>query len=109
MVYDLEEECETEPYIPDLKNRDERKLWVKNYKDWGLWYRDAKIDVKYYKFDFPDGSRIVVKEYPGRTDRWRTSNNAYYHIIPHNGKIQHQEASETELIDFLTKIRKEMK
>lgn len=51
-----------QPELPTLKNKDQRKEWLSNYKAWGLWYRDENIDVNYYKFDFDDGSRLVVAE-----------------------------------------------
>lgn len=53
-----------QPELPKLKNNDQRKEWLRNYKDWGLWYHDDRIDVNYYKYDFEDGSRLVVAEYP---------------------------------------------
>lgn len=65
MVYDLEntqrEEEMEQPEIPVLKNNEQRKQWLSEYKAWGLWYRDENIDVNYYKFDFPDGSRQTLK------------------------------------------------
>ena len=48
------------------ENIDQRKAWLAQYKKWGLWYYDGHIDVNYYKYDFPDGSRLIVTEYPQR-------------------------------------------
>ncbi len=49
--------------LPVLKNSDQRKAWLKNYKDWGLWYEDEHIGVRYYKYDFDNGaSQIRVRE-----------------------------------------------
>ena len=55
-----------QPELPKFKNNDQRKEWLRNYKDWGLWYTDRNIDVNYYKYDFADGSRLVVAEYQNR-------------------------------------------
>lgn len=43
MVLNPPEEPE-QPELPKLKNNDQRKEWLNNYKDWGLWYRDENID-----------------------------------------------------------------
>lgn len=43
----LEIEEITQPELPRLKNNEERKEWLENYQDWGLWYRDERIDVNY--------------------------------------------------------------
>lgn len=64
-VLETEEET-TQPELPRLKNNEERKEWLENYQDWGLWYRDERLDVNYYKYDFKDGSRLVAAEYPMR-------------------------------------------
>lgn len=68
-VLETEEET-TQPELPRLKNNEERKEWLENYQDWGLWYRDERIDVNYYKYDFKDGSRLVAAEYPKREGYW---------------------------------------
>ena len=68
MLCDLEnmQQKDGQPELPILENDSQRKEWLNNYKEWGLWYRDENIDVNYYKFDFEDGSRIVVSEFPQR-------------------------------------------
>ncbi|MFR2212963.1 MAG: hypothetical protein ACLS61_03585 [Ruminococcus sp.] len=38
--------------LPVMRNNDQRKEWLRNYKDWGLWYTDEHIGVRYYKYDF---------------------------------------------------------
>lgn len=69
--------------FPQLKNNDQRKEWLANYKAWGLWYRDENIDVNYYKFDFADGSRLVAAEYPMRrsyyVNEWE--DECFYHLL----------------------------
>lgn len=107
----------TQPEIPILMNNDQRKKWLKNYKDWGLWYRDDNIDVNYYKFDFNDGSRLVVAEYPQRYQYWngKREDEFCYHLLEKNKKgykktydedYRHIVDSETYLVEFLKKIQK---
>lgn len=115
---DAEPEPEPEqPDLPVLRNNDQRKEWLSKYKDWGLWYRDEHIDVNYYKYDFRDGSRLVVAEYPQRRCNWRNekSDDAYYHLMEKNCKgykgtydkqYVHSTDSETYLVDFLKNLQK---
>ncbi len=108
-----------QPELPVLKNNDQRKEWLKNYKSWGLWYRDEHIDVNYYKFDFDNGSRLVVAEYPQRENGWSSNgyDRVYYHLVEkgkkkyksektYDDKYQDSATSETELVDYLKKIQK---
>lgn len=106
--------------LPVLKNNDQRKEWLSNYKEWGLWYRDEHIDVDYYKYDFSDGSRLVVAEYPQRRMYWKANefrDEHYYHLIEKNkefygskktfeGQYMHSADSETVLVEFLKNLQK---
>lgn len=107
-----------QPELPILKNAEQRKVWLQNYKDWGLWYRDDNIDVNYYKFDFKDGSRLVVAEYPNRRSYYndKREDEFFYHLLEKNKKayegknydesFRHQPDCETYLVEFLKKIQK---
>ena len=109
-----------QPELPAMKNNDQRKEWLKNYKDWGLWYQDENIDVNYYKYDFSDGSRLVVAEYPKRRRYWNAKELAdehYYHLLEKNRKYYgsdktfeqqyvHSTDSETSLVEFLKNLQK---
>lgn len=105
----------TQPELPALKNVEQRKEWLKKYKDWGLWYRDDNIDVNYYKFDFKDGSRLIVAEYLQRCSWNGKKDEFYYHLIEKNkhgyDKIyddayRQETTSETYLVGFLKNIQK---
>lgn len=111
-----------QPELPVLKNNDQRKEWLKNYKSWGLWYRDGHIDVNYYKFDFDNGSRLVVAEYLQRENDWSSDkyDRVYYHLVEkgkkkyesekvYDDKYQDSSTSETELVEYLKRIQKKGK
>ena len=122
MVCDLEDkdsesEPQSQPEFPILKNNDQRKEWLADYKAWGLWYRDEHIDVNYYKYDFPDGSRLVVTEYPERYACWidKRRDEHYYHLMEKDKKsykktydeqYRHLPDPETYLVEFLKNIQK---
>lgn len=107
----------TQPDMPILKNMDQRKEWLGQYKEWGLWYRDTNIDVNYYKFDFKDGSRLIVAEYPQRQSYYSSEPNdeCIYHLLEKNKKgykqtydekYRHQSDSETYLVEFLKNLQR---
>lgn len=106
-----------QPEMPRLKNDKQRKEWLGNYTDWGLWYRDVNIDVNYYKFDFDDGSRLIVAEYPQRHSYYGNNeeDEHFYHLLEKNKKgynsaydekYRHQTDPETYLVEFLKNLQK---
>ena len=107
-----------QPELPAFKNNNQRKEWLNNYKEWGLWYRDENIDVNYYKYDFEDGSRLVVAEYLQRQDYYKknkTEDEHFYHLLQigkegykfkYNEKYRNGTDSETYLVDFLKNLQK---
>lgn len=105
--------------LPLLKNNDQRKSWIENYKAWGMWYRDENIDVNYYKYDFPDGNRLIAAEYPQRELYWSNEirDEVYYHLMKkgkqkYNGrgtydeKYQNSTTSVGEIVEYLKEIQK---
>lgn len=72
-------------YIPaalqEIKSDAERREWLENVKDWGLWYIDQNIHAAYYKYDFPDGSRIIAVEYGYGEELCADSRKYSYHIV----------------------------
>lgn len=106
--------------LPKFKNNDQRKEWLRNYKDWGLWYTDRNIDVNYYKYDFADGSRLVVAEYLDRINAWNgreKEDEHYFHLLeknkksyaigkPYDKQYMNSTDSETYLVEFLKNLQK---
>ncbi len=109
-----------QPELPKFKNNDQRKEWLRNYKDWGLWYTDRNIDVNYYKYDFADGSRLVVAEYLDRINAWNgreKEDEHYFHLLeknkksyaigkPYDKQYMNSTDSETYLVEFLKNLQK---
>ena len=112
-----------QPELPVLKNNDQRKDWLRTYKDWGLWYRDENIGVEYYKYDFSNGARLIAEVYvrPGYGRCPMPSETAYLHLVggpaPKKGsygiekwqKHEHYSKypnSDTELVEFLKELQK---
>lgn len=128
LVEDCKEEPEEleQPTLPTMKNNDQRKEWLRNYKSWGLWYEDKNTGIKYYKYDFTNGARLIVEEYApdqGEQKSWwvsKTTESYYMHLVggpepnrkdgipkwsyhTHYNKYPN---SETELCEFLKDLQK---
>lgn len=116
-----EEEPTTQPELPHMKNNDQRKEWLRNYKPWGIWYRDEHIGSTFYKYDFECGARLVVEEFVSKYD-YGDFTHAKYHLIggpeppkdsyrfskwARHEEYNHYPNSDTELVEFLKYIQKE--
>lgn len=103
--------------LPKLKNNDQRKAWLSNYKDWGLWYRDENTECDYYKYDFENGARLVAEVYMMHGKYIGDYESCYFHLIGgpivKNAKWDRHEKyskypdSESALVEFLKYIQKE--
>lgn len=107
-----------QPEFPVLKNNDQRKEWLRDYKAWGLWYEDEHIGCKYYKYDFENGARLIAETYlVPKSQYFAEHETCYLHLVggpepPKDktgcyGKWQKHEKynrfpnSETELVEFM--------
>lgn len=121
-VCDLEnenipEEESIQPELPILKNNEQRKEWLRNYKEWGLWYEDKHIGAKYYKYDFQNGACLIAETYEQKICG-RMHESSYLHLIGApkdtagaNKWAVHEQYSrypnsETELVEFLKELQK---
>ena len=112
--------------LPVMRNNDQRKEWLRNYKSWGLLYEDKNIEVKYYKYDFDNGARLIVEEYTsdlGNNKSWwvsSTKESYYMHLVggpepdraggvpkwTYHTRYNKFPNSETELVEFLKEMQK---
>lgn len=111
--------------LPHLKNDDQRKEWLQDYKSWGVWYRDDNIGVEYYKYEFPDGTRLIAETYPhnketapGQADyipyylhlvggpKEREKNQYGQPKYPYHEHYSRYPESERELIEFLKAVQR---
>lgn len=123
---DLQQDQEEriQPELPVLRNNDQRKEWLRNYKDWGLWYEDENIGVKYYKYDFANGARLIAEVYQEpETKHVPAYESCHLHLVggpepPRNGFLdkwtRHERYSrypnsETELVEFLKEVQRGQK
>ena len=109
-----------QPSLPKMKNNDQRKEWLKDYRSWGIWYKDEHIGVTYYRYQFGNGADLIVEEYENESEYTGTYTSSYFHLVGgpepprkngipkwnRNKKYNRYQNSETELVEFLKEIQK---
>ena len=110
-----------QPVLPKLKNNEERKEWLRNWKSWPLRHTDLYTGARYYEYRFDNGAVLVAEVWGMGGERYTEYENAYLHLIggpePTKGqygagkwnthkKFNRYPESETELIEFLKEIQK---
>ena len=126
MLCDLEEpepEEPEQPPLPLMRNNDQRKEWLRDYKSWGLWYEDEHIGCRYYKYDFDNGARLIAEVYDNYSPFAKMDyESSYLHLVRGPEPDEHPSGaygrwsrherynrfpnSETELVEFLKSIQK---
>lgn len=118
MLLDYHEKLDVEgmaqPELPLLKNNDQRKEWLQNYRSWGLWYEDEHIGMAYYRFILPDGAQIIADEYLEPISRGVYEPTSKFHLVGGDKNRYNYHAayalmgeSETEIINYLKKFKNE--
>ena len=104
--------------ILNLKNNEERKKWLRDYKSWGIWYIDKHIGCTYYKYDFANGARLIAETYKTpAVHHMPEHESCYLHLVggpkpPKHGMWERHENyvkfpdSETALVEFLKSAQK---
>lgn len=119
---DAEEETEeiSQPALPELKNNNQRKEWLNNYRSWGIWYKDEHTGAAYYRYQFDNGATLIAEEYELESPYIGTYTNSYLHLVggpepPRKGaipkwnrneKYNRFQNNETELVEFLKEIQR---
>lgn len=123
-VLETEDEI-VQPELPKLRNNDERKEWLHNYKSWPLRHTDTYTGAKYYEYRFKNGAVLIAEEWKsGGNEHIPEFETAYLHLIggpePPKGldgigkwntheTFSRYPESETELVEFLKEVQKDGK
>ncbi len=46
-----------------LKNKAERERFLENYRNWELFHEVPELELKFYRYTFPNGTVIIATEY----------------------------------------------
>lgn len=116
MIVDIDlyaDQNREQPELPKLRNNDQRKEFLNNYREWPVWFRVNEASEVYYRYDIPDGSSIVICEYhfylPWLSkDQDRTGTREYL-LKPGYHYLEDCKTNTTTLVEHLKNIQKEAK
>ena len=116
MIADLElyaDQNRKQPELPMLRNNDQRKSFLNNYREWPVWFRVNEASEVYYRYDLPDGSSIAICEYHYyiawlSKDQDRTGTREYL-IKPGYHYLEDCKTNTTTLVEHLKNIQKGVK
>ena len=97
--------------LPVLKNMDEREQFIRDYKKWPVWTKNELTEETFYRFDFVDGSSIIVRSYPTWLG-WKkidVENQRYYLLKPGYHHFADTETNMTTLKEHLKEVQKKRK
>lgn len=106
---ELTQEVAKQPYLPRLKNMEQREEFLKNYHSWPIWCKNELTEEIFFRYELPDGSAVVVKEYPTWLE-WKktTSIQAKYYLVkPELHYFADAEVSMTVLKEHMKEVQKE--
>lgn len=91
----------------DFKNDKERKRFLKEYINWGVWFVETRTQTTYYRCQLPTGEYIVVEK---QADLMRKYGNCEfpikrerYHL--YKGEYDMLEERETQILGVLHSYR----
>ena len=113
MIADLDlytDQNRKQPELPKLRNNNQRKAFLNNYREWPVWFRVNEASEVYYRYDLPDGSSIVICEYhfylPWLSkDQDRTGTREYL-LKPGYHYLEDCKTNTTTLVEHLKNIQK---
>ncbi|MCL1855090.1 MAG: hypothetical protein FWF86_05095, partial [Clostridia bacterium] len=66
-------------------NDKKRKAFLEAYQDWGVWLETPELELKYYRYQLPDGTMIIAQEhnhrvYKGYQQGYEWGPGVYYYV-----------------------------
>ena len=101
----------TDSPFPKMKNMEEREAFVNNYKKWCVWCKNDFTEETFYRYNLPDGSSIIVKEYP-YSDYWDSTKERIgkqmYLWFPKMKHFKNAETNMTQIKEHLKNLNKDL-
>lgn len=112
-----------------LKNKAEREKFLENYKAWELFKEVPELELKFYRYEFPNGTVLIATEYAdmkvvrydGHKAIYEKGTDVRYHLILSEGdnfknscfifdyKLYEPSGnSKSSIIEYLTKTKPEI-
>lgn len=99
--------------LKELTNNQKRRDFLEDYTGWNLWLTVPDVSEKYYSYQLPDNSMIVVKEteHAKGDDWWKKDERGGYYVtteyyLPEGDwkRFADCKKSKTQIIEHLREI-----
>lgn len=109
------DEIAAQPEFVRLRNNEQRKAFLKDYRSWPVWFTVPQAEETYCRYWLPDGSAIVMCEYKQYNAWWtnkyigkdpETTYAAEYLLEPGYHHLHDCRTNETALIRKLMEVQK---
>lgn len=113
-----EKEPQSQPELPVLKNNDQRAAFINDFETWPLWIETKETEERYYRYELPDESVIVIKVYHSRLFDYHAYGKEYndrfkdgwgrheYYLLEPGKHFRDCETNKSYLIEHLKKLQK---
>jgi len=110
-----------QPELPILKNNDQRAAFVDAYETWPLWIETKETGERYYRYDLPNGTSMVVKVYHALLFDYKATGKKYedryyegygkheYYYLKDGKFFRDCETNRSYLIERLKELQKKVK
>lgn len=104
--------------LPEMKNDEQRKAFINGYITWPIWIEQKQTGERYFRFDLPDGTSLVVKTYfhkcfdYNKTDKpWEERykdgwGSEEYYLVKEGEYFKDCKTNMSSLVDHLKKMLK---
>lgn len=112
---------QNQPELPILKNNDQRAAFIDAYETWPLWIETEETGERYYRYELPDDTAIVIRVYYARLFDYQAHGKPYeerftdgwgkheYYLVKQEKHFRDCDVNKSFLIDHLKKIQKKEK
>lgn len=109
------DEIAAQPEFVRLRNNEQRKAFLKDYRSWPVWFTVPQAEETYYRYWLPDGSAIVMCECKQYNAWWtnkyigkdpETTYVSEYLLEPGYHHLHDCRTNETALIRKLMEVQK---
>ncbi len=110
-----------QPELPILKNNDQRAAFIDAYETWSIWIETKETGERYYRYDLPNGTSMVVKVYHAQLFDYKATGKKYedryyegygkheYYYLKDGKFFRDCETNRSYLIERLKELQKKVK
>ena len=100
--------------LPRLKNDKERAAFIDAYAAWPLWIETEETKERYYRYDLPDNTAMVVRVYWARLFDYSAKGCAYrdgygreeYYLLEADKPFRDCRCNRSTLIEKLKEVQR---